>query len=181
MSKSGKGKEDGAEVPVKREMFEALKNISQHPYMTSSVRSKKDSQCSILIIDDDYEYLLILSRYMARPGLSIEIESDWWEAVNKHCLSQFDLIISDLNMPKYNGRDVFDYVHKYLTNVHMIFITALDREGIRTFLPDYIYKSYPIISKSQGISDVRKQIQKEIDVILEAKVSGKKRWVKKNG
>lgn len=170
MSKHLVGKNKRSE---KQEMVDALKNISQNPFMTSSIRSSKQARFSILMIDDDYEYLLILSRFMASPLLHIEIESDWWEAVNKHCLNHFDLIISDLNMPNYNGRDVFDYVHQYLKDVHMLFITALDEEGVRTFLPEHILKNYGVIYKSKGISYVREKIQSEVKTLMKEKLVNK--------
>lgn len=161
----GKQKEGGE---MEAEMAKALKNISQNPFVRSSIRSCKQSRCSVLMIDDDYEYLLILSRFMASPSVQIEIESDWWEAVNKYCLSNFDLIVSDLNMPRYNGRDVFDYVHQYLKGVRMLFITALDDEGIRSFLSERIIKHFPVISKSKGISYVCNRIRVEINAWFDA-------------
>ena len=152
-------------------MADALSNISQNPFLKSSIRSKKQNRCSILMVDDDYEYVLILSRFLASPEVSIEFETDWWEAVNKYPLSKFDLIVSDINMPRYNGRDAFDYVSQYLKDVRMIFMTALDDDGIKSFLPERVIKLYPVISKSKGLSYVRSRIQFELNHVLEEKRS----------
>lgn len=156
-------------APQQNEMADALSNISQHPYLKSSIRSKKKNSFSILMLDDDYEYVLILSRFLASAEINIEFETDWWEAVNKYPLNKFDLIISDINMPKYNGRDVFEYVTQYLKHVHMLFITALDDEGIAAFLPERVVKLYPVISKSKGLSYIRTRVQFELGLIMEEK------------
>jgi CheY-like chemotaxis protein len=150
-------------------MADALSNISQHPFLKSTIRSKKKNRFSVLMVDDDYEYVLVLSRFLASPEVNIEFETDWWEAVNKYPLNKFDLIVSDINMPRYNGRDAFDYVSQYLKEVRMIFMTALDEEGIKSFLPERVMKLYPVISKSKGLSYVRSRIQFELNTIMEEK------------
>ncbi len=144
---------------MSRDMVKALENIAQNPFVTSSVRSGKQSKCSILMIDDDYEYLLILSRFVASQSVQVEIDTEWWAVVNKCNLSTFDLIVCDLNMPKYNGMDVLSYVNQYLEDIPVLFMTSLDELGIRAMLPDKIRETHPIICKSKGISFVCNQIQ----------------------
>ncbi|PCJ20630.1 MAG: hypothetical protein COB02_03655 [Candidatus Cloacimonadota bacterium] len=65
---------------------------------------------SILLIDDDLETLLLFKSFFKETELTIEICSKFEDFTELLLETDFDLIISDLNMPEVSGLDIVSYV-----------------------------------------------------------------------
>jgi DNA-binding response OmpR family regulator len=59
--------------------------------------------CSVLIVEDDEDLREILQDILKRLGLSIQMASDGEMALKLIKINQFDLVLSDVSMPKKNG------------------------------------------------------------------------------
>lgn len=67
---------------------------------------------NILVIDDEIDILITLQDLLEEEGYRVEIESDPEKAVKKAQESCYDLIISDLKMPKMTGEEVLKEIRK---------------------------------------------------------------------
>ena len=111
----------------------------------------------ILLIDDDKSILTLLKRKLTGIGHSVESFDDCQSAYDAFCHSpeQFDLIISDLNMPKMTGIQFYEKVHAITPDKPFILITGTP-EQIET-TPILIDISR-VISKPIAFSELQRAI-----------------------
>ena len=82
----------------------------------------------LLIIDDDPDTLLILTKLMEREGHTTLSTTNAWDALaalNKH---HFDLVLLDIMMPELDGARFLEFLRKGMSNtrIRVVVITALD-------------------------------------------------------
>ncbi len=65
-----------------------------------------------LIIDDSKEILDMLQMAFEAEGFFVEVAVDGDEGIKKYNAGNFDLVITDLNMPRYDGNKVCKYIKK---------------------------------------------------------------------
>lgn len=121
-----------------------------------------DIKIKILIVDDFTTLRMSLRSVLEQLGYSkIDEAEDGQEAVGKLKEKDYDLIISDIDMPVMNGFELLDYVKKddSLKNIPVIFITAeAEREkiveSIKAGLDAYITKPFSISTLQQKIDNI---------------------------
>ena len=82
----------------------------------------------ILIIDDEESILDILDQFLSVSGHHCEVYTDPLEAVEEFKKNSFDLVISDIRMPKMNGFEVAEEVAKSRENVSVILISGFPEQ-----------------------------------------------------
>jgi len=101
--------------------------------------------CRILIVDDDEQVLAMTKTMVERIGHNVVAKSDSKEALNlfQGRPDQFDIIFTDLHMPKMNGIDLSRSILKVRPDLPIILCTGypIDKErskaiqvGIKSFL-----------------------------------------------
>jgi len=122
----------------------------------------------ILIADDEPDILEIIQYNLAKEGYEITGARDGDEALTKAKLTQPDLIILDIMMPKKNGVEVCEILRSQpaFRNTLIIFLTALSDEnsqirGLETGADDYVSK--PISPKVlvSRVNALFRRIQKD--------------------
>lgn len=63
-----------------------------------------------LVIDDERLILDMVEGVLTRCGFSVETASDGKEGINKFDNNNFDLVITDINMPKIDGNGVARHI-----------------------------------------------------------------------
>ena len=63
-----------------------------------------------LVIDDDAGIRLMLKRILTRHGFHVDVARDGGEAIEKLSAGDFDVIILDLMMPRFNGQKVVEHL-----------------------------------------------------------------------
>ncbi|HDZ76899.1 MAG TPA: response regulator [Candidatus Omnitrophica bacterium] len=124
-------------------------------------KEDKVSSTHILVIDDDRLILKTLKRLLVKEGYKVSIASGGEEALKTIAKETFDLIISDLKMPKMNGIETVEKLRAYLAEndkplVPEIFISAyaqedIYREALRLKASDYIEKPFDIKALLQAV------------------------------
>jgi two-component system alkaline phosphatase synthesis response regulator PhoP len=101
----------------------------------------------ILIADDEPDIVEIIRYNLAKDGYELVTAKDGDEAIQKAKLSQPDLIILDIMMPKKNGVEVCEILRSQqaFKDTVIVFLTALNDEGshvkgLETGADDYISK-----------------------------------------
>ncbi|MDL1963152.1 MAG: sigma-54 dependent transcriptional regulator [Deltaproteobacteria bacterium] len=102
----------------------------------------------ILIVDDEKDMLVLLRRIIEeKTSHSVETEYDPLKAVELLRKQQFDIIITDLKMPKMDGIAILDMVKNIQSSTVVIIMTAYATietavEAIRKGAFDYISKPF---------------------------------------
>ena len=94
---------------------------------TPKDQSKKKS---ILVVDDNQEILENMKSVLTEEGFRVVVSTDGHDALFKFTNERFDLVISDINMPKMNGLNFIKHLrnnenqHKITPPTPVIFISG---------------------------------------------------------
>jgi DNA-binding NtrC family response regulator len=78
----------------------------------------------ILLVDDDPEFRRAMKKLFEKSGYDVTAAGDGEEALEALGKSRFDLIISDLRMPRLDGIELMEEIKRKKVNVPVIFITG---------------------------------------------------------
>jgi len=102
----------------------------------------------ILVIDDSITSRTLIKNIVESAGYIVETAVDGIDAYTKALIGEFDLIVSDIDMPRMNGFELTAKIRKdkKLSELPVVLVTALetreDREhGIDVGANAYIVKS----------------------------------------
>ena len=102
------------------------------------------SALRVLLVDDEPSMLLTLAANLELEGLEVETATSGAQALLLVRDKAFDLVLSDVRMPKMNGVELFREIHKLHPKLPFILMTAFAmeslieqaiREGAFTVLP----------------------------------------------
>ncbi len=83
-----------------------------------------NSKPHILIVDDEENIRLMLKRHFKFLGYEVEDRENGTEALKLLYEKRFEVIISDINMPKMNGMEFLKKVKQEYPMTHCIMITG---------------------------------------------------------
>jgi len=66
--------------------------------------------CHILVIDDEKNILEMIKMALTKFGHDVETASDGEEGIRKFDEKRFDLVITDIKMPRLDGNGVLQYI-----------------------------------------------------------------------
>ena len=66
--------------------------------------------CQILVIDDEKNILEMIKMALTKFGHDVETASDGEEGIRKFDEKRFDLVITDIKMPRLDGNGVLQYI-----------------------------------------------------------------------
>lgn len=116
---------------------------------------------NILLIEDDEILRITISDSLKKMCWPVTAAEDGQEGLNLIKKNNFDIVISDIRLPKINGIDVLKEVKNYYPNTEVIMITAFgnieDAVGIIKF------GAYDYITKPFHTDDLIFRIKKIID------------------
>jgi len=116
---------------------------------------------NILLIEDDEILRITISDSLKKMGWPVTAAEDGQEGLNLIKNNSFDIVISDIRLPKINGIDVLKEIKNYYPNTEVIMITAFgnieDAVGIIKF------GAYDYITKPFHTDDLIFRIKKIID------------------
>lgn len=100
---------------------------------------------NILVVEDDEKLNQIICSYLARNDYAAKGCADPVEAYDLLYAGTYDLIISDIMMPKVNGFDFAKEIRQKNPAIPILFITALDdfaskQKGFYAGIDDYMVK-----------------------------------------
>ena len=78
----------------------------------------------ILVVDDEIEICEMLSRHFRYIGYEVDTANNGVEALKKLEKNNFQVVISDIVMPKMDGVDLLRAIKKECPMVHVIMITG---------------------------------------------------------
>jgi len=80
----------------------------------------------VLVIDDDESVLLILGKALGREQLDVQMATSAREAITLLARGDYDVVISDIRMPGFDGKQLFQFLEEHLpeNKERVVFITA---------------------------------------------------------
>jgi len=80
----------------------------------------------ILIIDDNQSITTMVSKYLVLKGNESTVANGGKQGLEMILQNKYDLIIMDISMPEFSGRDIVDYLekNKILRENNIVLFTA---------------------------------------------------------
>lgn len=128
---------------------------------------------NVLIIDDNLNYATNLMNFINKKNDNIKVcgivnnGEDAIKELNNNC--KFDIIILDLKMPKYNGKEVLDRIKDRRMYEKSFVIISSESESIRELIKNNMI--YTILHKNIGMQEIVDRLNE----ILEDKEKNKSR------
>ncbi|MBR1592468.1 MAG: response regulator transcription factor [Ruminococcus sp.] len=99
----------------------------------------------ILVVDDDKDLNMLVCQYLNDSGFSAKGCLSVNEAYDEMYSNIYDLIISDIMMPKTNGFEFAKTIRELNSNIPILFLSARDdlsskEKGFRIGIDDYMVK-----------------------------------------
>lgn len=115
----------------------------------------------ILVVDDEAVIVKALMKYLAQEGYDVECASDGSEAVEKCKDKHFDLLLTDLSMPKMDGIELIRAIKSLLPNICCIVMTAFG--SIASAVEAMKGGAFHYITKPFELEDVGHIIEKALE------------------
>jgi CheY-like chemotaxis protein len=107
---------------------------------------------NILVVDDDPSNLKFVSHVLRKDGHEVTEARDGVEAIELIGNSRFDLVVSDIHMPRLDGVGLAIHLRSR-TSIPIILMTAVPFELTQTL-------ELPCLSKPFSMDDLRAEIQR---------------------
>jgi len=118
-------------------MIKSAKTYGRRAFNTAhaeeAVGSAPEIVKTILVVDDSITTRVMEKNILESAGYHVLLANDGVEALASLRITHFDLVVSDVDMPRMNGFDLTQKVKhdEKLRNVPVILVTALDSAADR--------------------------------------------------
>ena len=85
----------------------------------------------LLLVDDDPEVAWSIGRCLTRAGFAVTTCGDGAEAIPLLGAHPFDILVTDVQMPRLNGLALVDWVRRHRPSVRVVVITAYGSTAVR--------------------------------------------------
>lgn len=133
----------------------------------------------ILLVEDDVSFCKMLENFLARKGYGVETAFSAEEAKIKIKNDNFDLIITDLRLPNYDGIELMSEFKEEFPQIPVILMTGYSDvntavKAIKNGASDYISKPF---NPEEVLLVVSNALQKEIAEVVKEKPLPKQKKV----
>lgn len=91
----------------------------------------KTTPTNILLVDDDANLSTVLADYLRSKSYTVETAPNGKEALELTAIKHYDLVISDITMPKMNGFELLKLIRAQHTDLPVIILSSrTDRDDI---------------------------------------------------
>jgi DNA-binding NtrC family response regulator len=112
----------------------------------------------ILVVDDEENARLGLSRLLENEGFLVDSVANGFEALNYLCQQEVNLIVTDINMPEMNGITFLKELNKNFPNSNVIMITAYG--GVESYIEAMNLGAFEYINKPVKIEELKSILKK---------------------
>ncbi len=115
-------------------------------------------QKRILVVDDEENARIGLTRLLAREGFSVDSVANGFEALNYLRQQDVNLIVTDINMPEMNGITFLRELNKSFPKSNVIMITAYG--GVESYIEAMNLGAFEYINKPVKIEELKSNLKK---------------------
>lgn len=112
----------------------------------------------ILVVDDEENARLGLSRLLTNEGFQVDSVSNGFEALSYLRQQEVNLIVTDINMPEMNGISFLKELNKNFPNSNVIMITAYG--GVESYIEAMNLGAFEYINKPVKIEELKSILKK---------------------
>jgi DNA-binding response OmpR family regulator len=116
----------------------------------------------ILVVDDDKNIRNLVSLYLTTASYDVETAIDGEEGLKKFDGSSFDAVITDFEMPKFNGDEIARYVRNTGKNIPVICITGTSLDIDHSCFDIVINKPFSFKELNKGLKFVSKSDESDL-------------------
>ena len=109
---------------------------------------------NILVVEDEPASLECISHFLRKQGYAVREARDGAEAIELIDNSQFDLVLSDIRMPRVNGVALATNILSRVPTIPIILMTAVPVELTRS-----LGYNVPCLSKPILLDELRTSVQ----------------------
>jgi len=115
----------------------------------------------VLVVDDDAGLREMLEIMLSREGYSVVGEGDGLKALNRCRKERFDLVLTDLKMPKMDGLEFLKSVKEFSPGTQVILITAYatGETAVRAMKEG----AYDYVEKDFDVDDLKRLIREALE------------------
>ena len=126
-----------------------------------------DHKKHILLVDDDERVLFVVSESLEKLGGQVDIVTavNGEDALEKIKSRFYDLVITDLKMPKMNGFDLTKRIQTISPETQIIWMTAFGNQNIQAKAQSLGIRHF--LTKPLAIADIRKIAEEALKVTIE--------------
>ncbi len=126
----------------------------------------------ILVADDDDAIRLTMSDILSKDGCIVDVASDGEEAVAMLDKQPYDLLLSDIKMPKLDGYQIYSHVREKLPNLPVILMTAFGYDPNHSIVQARQKGLEVVLFKPFKVTVLRNAIRKAIEAGAAAQTDG---------
>ena len=124
------------------------------------VETRQNHTSRILVVEDDSEMRALLNDELSDEGYEVIQAGDAAEAAVRVSRESFDLVITDMKMPKLGGLELLPVVKEACPDLPVIVITAF-ADG-PTLVEAYVKGAFCYISKPFKIMELKNEVRKAL-------------------
>jgi len=113
---------------------------------------------NILVVDDEENTRACLAELLTSEGYHVASAGDGVEALNCLQCGDYQLVITDINMPRMNGMAFLDQLMQHHPGLDVIMVTAFG--GVETYVKAMNQGVYEYLHKPVKLDDLRSVMQK---------------------
>ncbi len=117
----------------------------------------------ILIIEDEKTLSDSMVEYFSEEGYQCEAIYNYFDAIDKIGMYQYDCIVVDINLPDGNGLDLIRFIKKKSISPGIIIISALNSlenriEGLEIGADNYLTKPFHLAELNAHLKSINRRI-----------------------
>lgn len=112
----------------------------------------------ILLVDDEENARMALSRLLAKEGYLVDTVSNGYEALDHLREHEVNLIVTDINMPEMDGISFLREVNRCFPGSNVIMITAYG--GVESYIEAINLGAFEYINKPVKIEELKSILHK---------------------
>ncbi len=122
-----------------------------------------DEAPRILVVDDEQVIREILADFLSMEGFVVRTAADGSEALVELSRTHYDLVLSDLKMPKMGGLELLGAIQKHTPNVVTVIMTGFGTvetaiDAMKRGAYDYILKPFKV---EEVVPTIRRGLEKQ--------------------
>ncbi len=116
---------------------------------------------SILLVDDDKNILFLISEALKKFKYDLTLANGGEKALEFLQENEFDLVISDLQMPKVSGIDILSVVKEKYTDTEVLLVTGYG--SIKTAVKAMKLGAFEYLSKPVNVEELRHKVTQALN------------------
>lgn len=120
-----------------------------------TVQSVTERQLHILVAEDEFTAALALEDFLSYRGYRVSLASNGVEALEMHQNDPADAILTDLRMPRMNGKELIHRLRAANPDIPIIVMT-----GYKSFAEETEEEGLLVLRKPVNLNDIVQTLQK---------------------